>query len=234
MARSRRVVDAGILHHVMARGNGRMEIFLDSVDYRKFLAILRDIVEELDIECWNYCAMPNHYHATLRPMRRNLSEAMRRINGTYAQWWNRRHGRVGHVFQGRYKDQLVQTDGYALALCRYIALNPVRAGLAEHPEDWEWSSYRATIGLQLAPPFLAVASVLRQFGDGEEEALRGRLCAYVLGGSSPDGLDDRIRSSERVLGDKPFKAAVRTLAGGTGTFAAVLTEMDIQTLDGQL
>jgi len=123
-----------------------MQIFLDDGDYKHFVYLLGDIIEEFGIECWNYCLMPNHYHATLRPTQPNLSEAMRRLNSIYAQWWNRRHERVGHVFQGRFKDQVVQREGYLTALCRYIALNPVRANLATRPEDWAWSSYAATSG----------------------------------------------------------------------------------------
>lgn len=199
----------------MARGNGRMQIFLDCIDYTKFVQILGDILEELEIECWNYCVMPNHYHATLRPTRPNLPEAMRRINSIYAQWWNRRHARVGHVFQGRYKDQLVQRDGYALVLCRYVALNPVRAGLTKRPEDWPWSSYAATIGLKAPAPFLAVSSVLAQFGVEPPELLRARLIAYVVGGSDDDSTFERIRSTERILGDKAFKTAARTLMDGS-------------------
>ena len=211
MARSRRLGAAGILRHVMARGNGRMRIFLDQIDYTKFVQILGDVLEELDIECWNYCVMPNHYHAALRPTRPNLSEAMRRINSIYAQWWNRRHARVGHVFQGRYKEQLVQRDGYALVLCRYVAMNPVRAGLTKRPEDWRWSSYAATIGLTSPAPFLAVNSVLAQFGVEEPEVLYRRLIDYVTGGSDDDSTFERIRSSECILGNNAFKAAVRKL-----------------------
>lgn len=135
MARPKRIQIPGLVRHVMARGNGRMRIFLHDMDYRKFIDVLGDVVEESEIECWNYCVMPNHYHATFRPTRPNLSEAIRRINSVYAQWWNKRHERVGHVFQGRFKDQIVQREGYLLALCRYVAMNPVRAGLSECPEN---------------------------------------------------------------------------------------------------
>ena len=126
----------------MSRGNGRMHIFLDADDYQQFIYFLSDVVEEFAMQCWNYCLMPNHYHATLQPSRADLSEAIRRLNGVYAQWWNRRHGRVGHVFQGRYKDQIVQREGYLLTLSRYVVMNPVRAQLVVHPGDWRWSSDR--------------------------------------------------------------------------------------------
>jgi putative transposase len=194
----------------MARGNGRMAIFLEDADYQFFVNLLADVVEDYDLECWNYCAMPNHYHATLRPTRPNLSEAVRRLNGVYGQWWNKRHARVGHVFQGRFKDQIVQADGYLLALCRYVALNPVRAGLTRHAEEWPWSSYAATVGIRAAPPFLAVESLLRQFGEGDQIVLQDRFADYVLAGEPDDECtDDRIRSSEWILGNSTFKAHVR-------------------------
>jgi len=186
-----------------------MQIFLDDGDYKHFVYLLGDIIEEFGIECWNYCLMPNHYHATLRPTQPNLSEAMRRLNSIYAQWWNRRHERVGHVFQGRFKDQVVQREGYLTALCRYIALNPVRANLATRPEDWAWSSHAATVGLCPSPPFLASSSVLKQFGEGEDRILQARFVAYVLSDDERDCTGDRIRSNERVLGDGTFKRIVQ-------------------------
>ena len=194
-----------------------MSIFLDDVDYRQFVYLLGDVVEDHGIECMNYCAMPNHYHATLRPTRPNLSEALRRLNSRYAQWWNKRHERVGHVFQGRFKDQIVQQEGYLLALCRYVAMNPVGAGLVERPEDWEWSSYAATIGLRPAPPFVAVDSVLCQFGEGEQRQLQARFAKHVLGGSVDERcLEERIRSNERILGDGTFKLSVRKDSNADG------------------
>jgi putative transposase len=135
MARRRRIQTPDLVRHVMARGNGRMTIFLDDYDHRQFIQLFRGIVDEFRLECWNYCLMPNHYHATVRPALPNISTAMQQLHSRYAQWWNRRHAKVGHVFQGRFKAQIVQRDGYALALSRYVALNPVRARLVERPEQ---------------------------------------------------------------------------------------------------
>jgi putative transposase len=123
----------GLIRHVMARGNGRMRIYEDDRDYRCFLTMMGDILQQFNIECWNYCLMPNHYHLTLRPQEANLSVAMQRLNGNYAQRWNRRHNRVGHVFQGRFKAQIVQREGYLPCLCRYVPRNPPRANLVPRP-----------------------------------------------------------------------------------------------------
>ena len=156
--------------------------------------------------------MPNHYHATLQPTRANLSEAIRHLNSIYAQWWNKRHKRVGHAFQGRFKDQVVQRDRYLLALSRYVVMNPVRAQLTERPEDWPWSSYSATVGLSSPPAFLAVSSTLRLFGDAEDSedrTLQSRFARYVMNHADEEETIDRIRSNERILGDQAFKASVR-------------------------
>lgn len=186
-----------------------MTIFCDEADYRQFLRLLGRIVESHDIECWNYVAMPNHYHATLRTTRPNLSQAIQELNGEYGQWWNKRHARVGHVFQGRFKDQIVQREGYLLTLCRYVPMNPVRGRLVERPESWEWSSYAATIGLRPAPSFLAVDLVLSLFGDANRQVLQERFAAHVMGPTLTElCTDDEIRSNQQILGDLHFKRAL--------------------------
>jgi len=192
----------------MARGNGRMTIFLDDLDFRTFTQLFRETVEDFKIKCWNYCAMPNHYHATLRPTMPNISTAIQYLNSNYARWWNHRHGKVGHVFQGRFTAQIVQQDGYALTLSRYVALNPVRAGLVTRPEDWRWSSYASLIGLRPIPSFLDVDATLTLFGDGETASRRQRFADFVLASCEDETDDDRIRSSTKILGDTAFKASI--------------------------
>jgi hypothetical protein len=116
---------------------------------------------------------------------------------------------VGHVFQGRFKDQIVQRHDYLLVLVRYIALNPVRAELVTCPEQWKWSSYAGTAGLAPPPSFVPVSSVLQLFGEGDPDILQTRFANYVMGPSNEDQTENRIRSTERVLGDAPFKKSVR-------------------------
>jgi putative transposase len=181
-----------------------MQIFLDDQDYYRFLVILDDVIARFEVECWHYCIMPNHYHLTLCPRRTNFSDAMRHLNARYAEWWNYRHRRVGHVFQGRFKDQIVDTDQYLLVLCRYIAMNPVRARLTEHPSQWRWSSFAATVGQQAVPRFLTVEPVLKQFATADEDGGRARYARFVL--AAANELDeDRIRSNARILGDETFR-----------------------------
>jgi len=209
MARNKRILTPGLFRHVIARGNGRMRIFLDDLDFNKFIHLLADVVDRFEVECWHYCLMPNHYHLTLRPSRPNLSAAVQYLNGSYGLWWNRRHDRVGHVFQGRFKDQIVQRQDYLLTLGRYIALNPVRGQLVARPEEWKWSSYAGTVGLAPAPAFVAVSSVLQLFGEDVPEVLQAKFTSFVLGPNNEDQTENRIRSTERVLGDAFFKQSLR-------------------------
>jgi len=211
MPRYKRIREPGLLHHVMSRGNGRMRIFLDEVDYRKFLYILGDVFDVCDIDCWDLCVMPNHYHLALMNHQPNLSRAMQHLNGEYATWWNAAHGVVGHTFQGRYKDQIVQREGYVMNLLRYIALNPVRAGLVRSPEMWPWSGYRWTAGFAPSPGLVRSEIVLSQFGDGPSAALRERYVRHIRATLVDDAERFQgLRSRRRVLGDRQFKSRVLT------------------------
>jgi putative transposase len=194
---------------VISRGNGRMQIFLEDFDYRKFLYILGDVVDLYDVECWDFCLMPNHYHLALCNRKPNLSEAIQHLNGVYALWWNATHRKVGHVFQGRYKDQIVQHDEYLLSLVRYIALNPVRAKLVHDPAEWQWSSYGCIAGLRPMPAFLSADPILKTFGEADLPSLRDRYRRHVMAFSEDEEIKaERFRSRERVLGDKAFKRSI--------------------------
>ncbi len=138
--------------------------------------------------------MTNHYHLLIRTPEPDLARGMHRVNGHYAQGFNRRHRATGHLFESRYHSVLVERDSHLLELCRYFANNPVRAGLCSHPADWRWSSYRAVIGLAIAPPFLAVEWLLAYFGRDRIRA-RERLREFV-----EDGIESRIS----VTGSDPL------------------------------
>jgi REP element-mobilizing transposase RayT len=209
MPRFKRIREPGLLHHVMSRGNGRMTIFLDDVDYRKFLFILGDVFDVYDVDCWDMCAMPNHYHLTVMNHQPNLPRAMQHLNGEYATWWNARHGRVGHTFQGRYKDQIVQTERYLSNLAAYIALNPVRARLVKSPELWPWSAYPCTAGLAPNPGCLRPDLLLAHFGPGDVAVARQIYMRHVLQPLKDDNERyQEFRSRRRILGDRGFKLSL--------------------------
>lgn len=164
MARPPRIEYPGALYHLTSRGNAKQPIFENTPDYETFLAILALVVARYRWRCHTYCLLGNHYHLLLETLDANLALGMRQLNGSYAQAFNRRRGRVGHVFEGRYRAILVETDGHLLQLSRYVVLNPIRAGLCRRPEDWRWSSYRAMIGAAPAPALLTVDWLLGCFG----------------------------------------------------------------------
>jgi REP element-mobilizing transposase RayT len=202
MARPLRIQEPGLTYHVHARGNGKMTIFLDDQDRRKFLEIFEDVADVRRLECCALCLMATHYHLVVRTLDPNLSRAMRDLNGHYAQWWNRRHGHVGHVFQSRYGSQIVQDEGYLVTACRYVVLNPVRAGIVSAPEEWRWSSYRATAGLEPVPAFLRLEILLTRFGTVTEEAI-AMYRQYVA--AARDGAAGTL-ARDPILGESTFIA----------------------------
>ena len=124
-----------------SRGNAQEAIFRDDLDYLAFLRMLAPVIAQFDWSCYAFCLMPNHYHLLLETTDPTISSGMHLLNGRYARRFNSRHGRVGHVFQGPYHAEPVVRDEHLLEVCRYIALNPVRAGLCRDPGAWPWSSY---------------------------------------------------------------------------------------------
>lgn len=202
MSRQRRIEFPDALYHVTSRGTGRQRIFLEDGDRLTFLGILEGAVGRFGWLCHAYCLMDNHYHLMVETPRPNLSRGMRALNGVYAQTFNARHHRSGHLFGGRYKATLVERQSYLLELCRYVVLNPVRAGLPpSRLSRWRWSSYRATAGLEPAPPFLQTGRILDQFHTDRRRAQR----AYS--GFVRDG-----------LGANPWQHARATLYLGDDSF----------------
>jgi hypothetical protein len=133
--------------------------------------------------------MDNHYHLLVETPEGNLSKGMRQWNGVYTQRFNRRQGRVGHVFQGRYKAILVEKESYLLELSRYIVLNPVRARMVRDPAEWPWSSYRATADLCDTPVWLRTDGVLSAFSEQHRVAVAGYVAFVAAGINQPSPWD---------------------------------------------
>ncbi len=164
MARPLRIEYPGAVYHITSRGNAKLPIYEHFNDKKQFLSILTDLVERYRWLCHAYCLMDNHYHLLIETIEPNLSAGMRQLNGVYAQTFNRKYQRVGHLFQGRYKSIVVEKKTYLLELARYIVLNPVRAKMISNPSKYSWSSYKAISGLIKPPPFLTTDWILNQFG----------------------------------------------------------------------
>lgn len=171
MARPLRLEFTGALYHITSRGDRREDIYEDDTDRKTFLSVLNNICDTYNWVCHAYCLMGNHYHLLIETPDANLSRGMRQLNGVYTQKYNRAHGRVGHVFQGRYKAILVEKENYLLELSRYIVLNPVRAGMTRSARDWPWSSYRATVGQRKGLKCLNAEWILAAFGKRKSVAI---------------------------------------------------------------
>jgi putative transposase len=209
MARPLRLEFPGALYHVTSRGDRREPIFEDNLDRQTLLAVVAKGMQRFDAVVFAYCLMPNHYHFVMQTRQPNLSRIMRHINGVYTQAYNRRHRKVGHLFQGRFKAVLVNRDAYLLEVCRYVDLNPVRAGMVQRPQDWTWSSYCAHTGRDQAPEWLDSAFLHRQLapraprregpGRYEEFVAQGRgvkLWEEALSGQIYLGRDEFVRQMQ--------------------------------------
>jgi putative transposase len=202
MSRPIRIEFPDALYHVTARGDRREDIFEDDSDRQMFLSTLEQVVTQFNWLCHAWCLMDNHYHLMIQTPDGNLSKGMRQLNGVYTQASNRRHKRVGHLFQGRFKTILVDSDAYLLELTRYVVLNPVRAGMAKKPDDWSWSSYRASVGLEPAASWLEVDGLLAQFGKRRSLAQQ-RYAQFVSEGINANSPWSNLKG-QVFLGDDQF------------------------------
>ena len=163
MARAWRIEYAGALYHVLSRGNQRQDIVIDDNDRRLFLDTVGEMSGRFEIDIFAYVLMDNHYHLLYRTNRANLCRSMQWFGATYTKRFNLRHHRSGHLFQGRFKNMLVQNDVYLLQLSYYIHRNPLRAGMVRRLADYEWSSYRAYAYGKSHPKWLNAEAILSQF-----------------------------------------------------------------------
>jgi REP element-mobilizing transposase RayT len=172
MARPLRVEYPGAFYHVMNRGNAGEAIFPEDGEKEKFLDCLQRTSRRFSIRLHAFCLMTTHYHLLVETPRPNLSRAIQWLNVSYAGWYNRRQGRNGHLFQGRFKALLVEADPYLSALSRYIHLNPVRAGMVREPEAYPWSSCLDFLGERPLPEWLETGLILSGFHAHRPTAIR--------------------------------------------------------------
>ena len=219
MARPLRIEYAGALYHLTSRGDRREDIYLDDADRLMFLEVLAEVCDRFRWVCHAYCLMSNHYHLLIETRESTLGHGMRQLNGVFTQRSNRRHHRVGHVFQGRYKAILVQKEAYLLELARYVVLNPVRAGMVRSAREWAWSSYRGTAGWSEVPRGLTVDWLLSAFGAQRKTAMLAyrKFVSEGKGASSPwDELKRQV-----YLGDEAFVDKALARLDGDASLAEV-------------
>ncbi len=161
---------AGGLYHVTMRGNNRAEIFHSDVDRSMLLAVIGRAKGRHGWKVHAYCLMSNHYHLLIETPEPNIAAGMQWLNSIYAHRFNEKYERIGHLFQRRYADGIITDDAHLHEVTRYIPLNPVRAGLCKRPEDWPWSSCRATLGYGPRERFLSVRPTLDRFASDPDVA----------------------------------------------------------------
>jgi REP element-mobilizing transposase RayT len=219
MSRPLRIEFAGAVYHVTSRGDRRESIYQDDADRTAQLEIIGQAMDRFDAKVLAYCLMSNHYHLVLHTREGNLSRLMRHVNGVFTQAYNRRHGLVGHLLQGRFKSILVDCDPYLLALCRYVERNPVAAKMVRQAGDWPWSSYRAHVGQVPTPEWLDSdglhAYVLgRPAAHARDRARACRRYAALVAQSDPRDADfwNEALHGQIFLGDEAFAERMRASA----------------------
>ncbi len=202
MARPLRIEYPGAVYHITSRGNEKKAVFKDDEDRESFLRILTHVNKRYHWLCHAYCLMDNHYHLLVETPDGNLSLGMRQLNGVYTQAFNKRRNRSGHLFQGRYKAILIQKDSHLLEVCRYVVLNPIRARVIERPEDWKWSSYRATAGMEQPHPCLTREWVLGQFSRTRAKAEK-EYRQFVKWGIGKETIWNEVKG-QSIIGEDDF------------------------------
>ena len=203
MARKPRIEFPGALHHVIARGNQRRDIFCDDADRVRYLTRLKEYKTRHKFMLYAYVLMSNHVHLLIETRQTGLAKIMQGLHQTYTQGYNRRHGTVGHVLQGRYHAILCDRETYLLQLTRYIHLNPVRARLVRDPADYPWSGHLEYIGTSHRA-LVDVDLVLGSFAECADTA-RKQYDAFVRDDLAGTNRPEYYRVRERqVLGDERF------------------------------
>lgn len=215
MPRTGRVILPNYPHHVVQRGHNRQVVFPHSQDYRYYLDTLLEWKAGYDIKVYAWCLMTNHVHLVLEPPEavENLGRLMKRLAGRQTRYVNRRLARSGTLWEGRYKSSPIQTDAYFLACCRYVELNPVRAGMVADPDGYPWSSY-CSRPASSAPGLLDEHPTYRVLGRSPAERLH-QYRLFVRAGT-PDAELRLIRQSLQrcqLTGDDRFVDTVERLTG---------------------
>jgi REP element-mobilizing transposase RayT len=185
-----REIDPQGVYHVMSRGSFRQRVFLDDDHHMRYLQLLQRVTDRRRWIVLDWCLMPNHVHLVIQLTEGGLSSGMRELNGCFSRWSNVRTGRTntGHLWKNRFKSLDLVDDVHFRQVLRYVPNNPVAAGLVAHPEDWPWSGYRATIGLEYPYKFHQPPELLRYFADRPALALR-RYMEFVNSSPVPDEHD---------------------------------------------
>lgn len=209
MTRPLRLDFPGAHWHVYNRGVDYRSIFVDEDDRVFYEELLAKVCSEYRWSVLSYTQMTNHYHAFIQTREATLSRGMQILDGEFARRFNKRHGRAGALFQGRFNAQLVDSEAYLLELSRYIQLNAVRARMVDRPEDWRWSSYRATVGTRPAPAWLDRNAILDRFDSRNHVRAAQLYRAYVDAGIGLERSPWEDLRDNLYLGSSDFVADIQ-------------------------
>lgn len=168
MPRTPRQKSESGIYHVMMRGVNKQIIFNDEEDKHRFLLILKQYKELNKYIVYSYCLMDNHIHILMKEAEDNISNSIQRISSSYVWWYNNKYERTGHLFQSRFKSEVVNTDGYLLTVMRYIHNNPIKAGIISNLKQYQWSSYNEYISTE---NIIDKEFVLSLFSDNQKTSI---------------------------------------------------------------
>ncbi|NMA87164.1 MAG: transposase [Tissierellia bacterium] len=188
MAKKKRIWYPGAVYHITNRGNRRSDIFRDEEDYQVYLTILEQTMDKYPYILYSYCLMTNHVHLQLETKDVEIWHIMRNINLLYTKYFNNKHKLVGHLFQGRYKSELIENDNYNLETSRYIHLNPVRANMKKTPIEYLWSSYDIYMGHRESD-LVDENKILSYFKNNSRELYKEYVESKILGLELSDDLE---------------------------------------------
>ncbi len=177
MPRKPRLRSPSGIYHIMVRGIGKMDLFHAPIDYEKYLASLYRVRKQVSLQLYAYCLMKNHVHLLIEEGKESISLTMKRLGVSYSLYYNKRHERVGHVFQGRYRSEAIKNEQQFMKCCRYIHNNPVKAGMVAFAENYPWTSYRAYV--KRFPDGLTDTQPLLQMYSSDDEDSRRELKSFT-------------------------------------------------------
>ena len=209
MPRPLRIQTADTLQHIIARGNDKQDLFIDKGDYKMYLQLLNAAKSEHGLKIYNYCLMNNHVHLLVSPsVDGAMAKVMERVTKQYAKYFNKKYGRKGHVFEGRYKSLIIQNEAYFAACMRYIDMNPVKAKLAKSPQDFRWSGF-AALGFGRKREVALDQHEYFTEGCRTKKSQRKAYCEMVM---NYKGIEvDPLKTHGAIIGDSAFKEKVRKL-----------------------
>jgi putative transposase len=218
MSKDRRLEIVNGIYHVMARGNRKDNVFEDGKDRHRFIKILSKAVDQYGIQLFSEARMGNHYHLVVKTPNANLSCFMRDLNRDFSKYSNRRHGRIGHLFNEPYQPILVDNAFYLRVAIGYVLMNPVSHGFVRTPEAWRWSSYRATVGLEATPEYLCLDWLDTAFPAASRALSTARFVEYLTSRTWSEG---EGLLAKPLVGSTDFEREMREHIAATLFMAAL-------------